>query len=101
MESHIKITIWIRSHKNETLDILRKGILALLNENISEVVGEKAYINIVPTYDPVRPSLVKMAAKAERFGLIRDKNIDDIFDFTAADSLLKYMYLPPLKLIIN
>lgn len=101
METHIKITIWIRSHKNETLDILRTGILSLINENISIAVGEKAYRNIVLTYDPVRPSLVKMAARAEKYGLIRDKNIDDIFDFTAADSLLKYMYLPPLKLIIN
>lgn len=101
MESHIKLTIWIRNHKNETLEILRKGILSLINENISKEVGEKAYRNFVPTYDPVRPSLLKMAAKAERFGLISDKNIDDLFDFTAADSLLEYMYLPPIKLIIN
>ena len=101
MESHIKITIWIRSHKNETLDILRNGILSLINEDISKEVAEKAFSNFVPTYDPVRPSLLKMAAKAERFGLINDKNIDDIFNFSAADSLLKYMYLPPIKLIIN
>ena len=101
MESHIKITVWIRSHKNETLEILRKGILSLINENISKEVGEKAYRNFVSTYDPVRPSLLKMAARAKRFGLINDKNIDDLFNFTAADSLLKYMYLPPLKLIIN
>ena len=101
LKGHISTTMWIRSHKEETIDILSKGVTILTGESISQQTANKAYGNFVSTYDPVKPSLLKFAAKANKLGLISGKNIDSIFDFSPIDTILKYEHLPPIKMIIN
>ena len=101
LKGHVSTTIWIRSHKKETIDILSKGVAALAGVGVSEQAANKAYMNFVPTYDPVKPSLLKFAAKAKKLGLISGKNIESIFEFAPIDTILKYRYLPPIKMIIN
>ena len=101
LKGHIETTLWIRNHKSETIIILSEGIETITGENISRAVAERAYLNIVATYDPVRPSLIKMAAMSKNFGLISDKRIDDLFEFAPIDSILSYRFLPPIKKIIN
>ena len=101
LRGHIHTTIWIRSHKKETVEILSNGVAALAGESISQQAANKAYVNFVPTYDPVKPSLLKFAAKARKLGLISGKNIESIFEFSPIDTILKYEHLPPIKMIIN
>ena len=101
LKGHIETSMWIRNHKSESIKILSEGIETVTGETVSRQVAAKAFLNIVATYDPVRPSLIKLAAKSNRFGLITDKRIDDIFAFAPIDSILKYRFLPPIKKIIN
>ena len=101
LKTHVSTTIWIRSNKTETLEILSKGVTALTGESISKQAANKAYGNFVPTYDPVKPSLLKFAAKANKLGLISGKKIESIFEFSPIDTILKYENLPPIKMIIN
>ena len=101
LKGHIHTTIWIRSHKKETVEILSNGVEALAGESVSQQAANKAYVNFVPTYDPVKPSLLKFAAKARKLGLISGKNIESIFEFSPIDTILKYEHLPPIKMIIN
>ena len=101
LKAHIKTTLWIRNHKDESLKIISDGIESVIGEKISKQVADKAFIRMVVTYDPVRPSIIKLAAMSKRHGLISDKGIDDIFEFAPIDSILSYKYLPPIKKIIN
>ena len=101
LKAHIKTTLWIRNHKDESLKIISDGIESVIGEKISKKIADKAFIRMVVTYDPVRPSIIKLAAMSKRHGLISNKRIDDIFEFAPIDSILSYKYLPPIKKIIN
>ena len=101
LKGHIETTLWIRNHKDESIRILSEGIETLTGENISLTVANRAFQNIVATYDPVRHSIIKLASRSQRFGLISDMRIDDLFEFTPIDTILSYRYLPPIKMIIN
>ena len=101
LKGHIETTSWIRNHKSETIKILTDGIETVTGENISIEVANKAFLNMVVTYDPVRPSLIKIATMSKNFGLISEKKIDDLFEFAPIDSILSYKFLPPIKKIIN
>lgn len=101
LRGHIETTLWIRNHKSESIRILSEGIETVTGENISRAVAERSFQNIVITYDPVRPSLIKLATMSKLYGLLTNKKIDDIFDFAPIDTLLSFKYLPPIKKIIN
>ena len=101
LKGHIETTLWIRNHKSESIRILSEGIKTVTGESISRGVADRSFQNIVVTYDPVRPSLIKLAAMSERYGLISNKKIDDLFEFAPIDSILSYRYLAPIKKIIN
>lgn len=101
LKGHIETTLWIRNHKSESIRILSEGIKTVTGESISRSVADRSFQNIVVTYDPVRPSLIKLATMSKSFGLISDKRIDDLFDFAPIDSILSYRFLPPIKKIIN
>lgn len=101
LKGHIETTLWIRNHKSESIRILSEGIETVTGENISRGIADRSFQNIVVTYDPVRPSLIKLATMSKRYGLISAKRIDDLFEFAPIDSILSYRYLPPIKKIIN
>jgi NitT/TauT family transport system substrate-binding protein len=98
LESHVKETIWINNHKNESIQIFNDQIQKLTGKTIPNDIIDEALTRMDLTYDPIKYSIDKSANDAYDLGFLGDKKPDlsNIFDLTILNKVLQSQNLPTI-----
>ena len=98
LEAHVKETIWINSHKDESIRIFNDQIQKLTGKTIPNDVISEALSRMEMTYDPVKSSIDKSANDAYSLGFLGDKKPDlsNMFDLTILNKVLQKQNLPTI-----
>lgn len=98
LEAHVKETIWINTHKTESIKIFNDQIQKLTGKTIPNDVISEALSRMEMTYDPVKSSIDKSANDAYNLGFLGDKKPDlsNIFDLTILNKVLQKQNLPTI-----
>ncbi len=96
LETHVKETIWINNHKDESIKIFNDQIQKLTGKTIPNDVISEALSRMEMTYDPVKSSIYKSANDAYSLGFLGDKKPDlsNLFDLTILNKVLQKQNLP-------
>ncbi len=96
--THVKETNWINNNKKEAIKIFNTQIEKLTGKTIPSDELEEAFSRMDVTYDPIENSLYKSADNAFDLGFLGDKkpNLDNIFDLSVLNQVLKEQSLPEI-----
>jgi len=91
---HINETLWINSHKNNTIQLFDNGLKKLTDKTIPEDELKQALSRIDFTYDPIKISLFKSASEAYNLGFLakgqkQQPDLSGIYDLTLLNNILK------------
>lgn len=98
LAAHVKETIWINNNKKEAIKNFNTQIEKLTGKTIPSEELEEAFSRMDVTYDPIESSLYKSADNAFNLGFLGDKkpDLDNIFDLTILNQILKEQSLPEI-----
>ncbi|HEU5071482.1 MAG TPA: ABC transporter substrate-binding protein [Verrucomicrobiae bacterium] len=96
--AHVELTEWIRAHPDEARRLLNDELKAEMGRALPETVLTQAWRRLEFTCDPVRASLLKSAADAQRVGLLRETpDLARIYVLNPLNSALRARQLPEIK----
>ena len=98
LAAHVAVTQWETEHPAEAQTLLNNEIEKLTGKKLPEVVLAQAWTRLRPTWDPISASLVKSADSAYAAGFLKEKpNLDQIYDLTLLNEILKSKGLPEVR----
>lgn len=99
LREHVELTLWVRQHPEEAKRIVNGEILRLTGKSLPERIMDDAFGRLEITYDPLVPTLEKMAVGAYQAGFLGEKPpvLEGICDLTHLTQILKEKGLPPVK----
>jgi NitT/TauT family transport system substrate-binding protein len=96
--AHVELTEWIRAHPDEARRLLNDELKAEMGRALPEAVLTQAWRRLEFTCDPVRASLLKSAADAQRVGLLRETpDLARIYVLNPLNSALRARQLQEIK----
>lgn len=99
IRAHVELTLWINSHPSEAKRIVNDEILRLTGKRLPEKIMDDAFGRLKITYDPLVPTLEKMALGAFKAGFLGEKPpvLKEMYDLSYLDRILKEKGLPPVR----
>ncbi len=96
--AHVELTQWIKDHPAEAQQTLNAELKAEMGKAISEATLTNAWRRLEFTCDPVRASLLKSAADAQRVGFLRKApELAGIYELDLLNAALRERKLPEVK----
>ncbi len=96
--AHVELTQWIQEHPAEAQRTLNAELKAEMGRGLAEDTLTNAWRRLEFTCDPVRASLLKSAAAAQRVGFLRQKpELGRIYELDLLNAALRERKLPELK----
>jgi NitT/TauT family transport system substrate-binding protein len=96
--AHVELTQWIQANPEEARRLLNAELKAETGRALTEETLVGAWGRLEFTYDPVRESLLKSAADAQRIGFLRKPpNLSPIYVLDPLNAALRARQLPEIK----
>lgn len=96
--AHVELTQWIKEHPAEAQRTLNEELKAEMGKGISDVTLTNAWRRLEFTPDPIRASLLKSAADAQRVGFLRKApGLEKIYELDLLNAALRERKLPEIK----
>lgn len=98
LRAHVELTVKINADKKAAAVIINKELEKETSKPLAERILQSALDRLVFTWEPAGASLKKSAADAHRAGFLREfPKLDDIYDLTLLDEVLKEKGLPSVR----
>jgi NitT/TauT family transport system substrate-binding protein len=95
LTAHVAVTQWEMEHPADAQALLNTQIEKLTGKKLKDAVLTQAWARMRPTWDPISASLVQSANSAFAAGFLKAKpNLDNIYDLTLLNEVLKSKELP-------
>ena len=95
LTAHVAVTQWELDHPSEAQALINTQIEKLTGKKLKDEVMTQAWARMRPTWDPISSSLVQSANSAFAAGFLKAKpNLDNIYDLTLLNEVLKSKELP-------
>ena len=98
LEEHLRITDWIRGHRDQALRIVSDEIKAETGRSLPERILRSAFDRIEPTDDPIRTSLLRSAEQALELGFLgkQKPELSEIYALDLLNSVRAAAGRPPV-----
>ena len=102
LEAHVEVTQWINKNQAESLKRFNLELAGIIGKPMPEKVLSEAFSRVIITYDPLIPSLLTSARRAEELGYLPRKTdlssgIKNLIDLRLLNEVLKQKSLPVIR----
>lgn len=96
--AHVELTQWIKERPDEAQRILNEELKVEMGKALAEATLTNAWKRLEFTPDPIRASLIKSAADAQRIGFLRKApDLEKIYELDLLNAALRERKLPEVK----
>ena len=103
LKAHVQSDKFVRENAAEAKSIANKEIERITSAAIPNVVLDAAFRNVDFSYDPYASTVLVGADDAFKLGFLGDTqpNLDNLFDFSVLNEVLKEQGLPLVKAVVS
>jgi len=90
LRTHVELTDWINAHPDQAKLLLNQQIKADTGKPLPPSVINEAWTRLLPTYDPLRATLVRSAQESYEAGSLRSvPDLSNLYDLNLLNQVLR------------
>lgn len=97
LEAHVETADWINKNTDDARTMINAALKTLTGKQLTDDVLQRAFDQIVVTTDPAADSLAKTKDNAVKAGLLKEVDLNGIYDLTLLNEVLSAAGAPAVS----